>query len=148
MQRHRVMVIDDSLIVLKSVRTLLEASGFEVFTRSEAIGSGAEIVRERPDVVLVDVNMPLIEGPELVASLRRHPRLANTRVLLHSTRPEDELARLAKECGADGFVRKTAAAEVLPRRLRALLGGDLEPGTTPALPVLVSNTRPRAGGAL
>jgi two-component system chemotaxis response regulator CheY len=103
-----VLVIDDSEIVLESVRTTLEDAGFIVTTRSMAYGSSWEILERKPDVVLVDVNMPGLSGQDIVAIARARADLGKTRVLLFSSEPPEKLEALARGCGAHGWIRKTA----------------------------------------
>ena len=59
------MVVDDSELVCRALSRALGAEGFEVVTRLNPIGTGAAIARERPDVVLLDVSMPALDGAEV-----------------------------------------------------------------------------------
>lgn len=131
--RVRVLVIDDSEIVLESVRTTLEGAGFVVDTRNAAYGSAWEILARRPDVVLVDVNMPGLPGPEIVAIARSRSDLRDTRVLLFSSEPESKLESLTRECGADGWIRKTANHGELADWVRRWAGRPAAP-TRPSTP--------------
>jgi CheY-like chemotaxis protein len=65
-------------------------------------------LHDHPDLVLVDVNMPGLRGQDIVSVARSRGDLGNTRVLLFSTESEATLEALATECGADGWIRKTA----------------------------------------
>jgi len=142
----KVMVIDDSSLVLSVVRSFLESAGHEVVTRTEALGTRAAVLRERPDVVLLDVGMPMLDGDEICASIRAHPTMRNACVLLYSSRSEDELREVAERAGADGYLCKTddrrtflAAFERMRHRMRgrprafqgqyvlAACGGELHP---------------------
>lgn len=116
------MVIDDSELVLSVVRSFLSSAGHEVVTRSMAVGTHAAVLRARPDVVLLDVNMPLLEGNEICASIRAHDNLRATRILLHSDRPEEELRTLANQSGADGYLCKTSQREKFLERFAQLSG--------------------------
>jgi len=116
----KVIVIDDSELVLSVVRSFLSSAGHTVLTRAMAVGTRAAVLRERPDVVLLDVHMPLLDGVEICASIRAHPSMASTRVFLHSDRPEAELAALVDRCGADGYLCKTSDRDRFLRRFDAL----------------------------
>ena len=107
MTASRVMVIDDSPLVLELVRSFLHSAGHEVITREMAVGTRAAVLRERPDMVLLDINMPLLNGVDICRAIREHSLIGSTYIILHSDRPEGELARLAKQCGANGYIRKT-----------------------------------------
>ena len=114
----RVLLIDDSEVVLELAREVLERAGMEVHTRSVAYGSSWEIVRLRPDVVLVDVNMPGLSGSDIVSVTRARGDLHGTRVLLFSAQPPENLETLALDCGADGWIHKTADQEGLVDSVR------------------------------
>jgi len=105
-QNKTVMVVDDSTFVLHAVRLVLEKAGYRVITRDVAVGASGIIMREKPDLVLLDVNMPGIEGPELVTRLRQNERLAATEVLFYSSCPVEDLERMVDQSGANGYVRK------------------------------------------
>lgn len=117
----KVMVIDDSQLVLAVVRSFLSSVGHDVVTREMAIGTRAAVLREQPDVVLLDVNMPLLDGGEICSSIRAHGLLRDTRVFLHSDRPEPELRALVERCGADGYLCKTEDQQAFLARFDALL---------------------------
>ena len=106
MGKPKVMIIDDSELVLDVVGATLREAGYDVIARSIPIGAGAHIVRERPDLVLLDVSMPLMTGAEISESVRQRSLARSTCIVLHSDRPSDELAELARTCGADGYVQK------------------------------------------
>jgi CheY-like chemotaxis protein len=112
-ERPRIFIVDDSKVVLLAAREVLERAGYEVTTRQEAIGSTAEILRVQPDLVLLDVNMPLLEGDDLVRSIKRREPLRDTCVLSFSGKPDNELRQLAMLSGADGFIRKPSSATEL-----------------------------------
>lgn len=115
MSKVKIMVVDDSELILDVIGSTLRAAGYEVVTRSVPIGTGAAILRERPALVLMDVSMPLVTGTEISESLRSSSATHGGIIVLHSDRPAEELAVLAEQCGADGFIRKTGD----PRELRA-----------------------------
>jgi CheY-like chemotaxis protein len=100
------MVIDDSDLARELVCEALTALNLSVTSRATAVGAQAAILREQPDVVLLDVSMPLMNGEDLTRALRSHPASSRTIVLLYSARSPEELSMLAERCGADGFVTK------------------------------------------
>lgn len=67
----RVVVADDSPIILGATRDLFEAAGAEVHTIESAIGLSGLLRRVQPDIVILDMNMPAIRGDEAVATVRR-----------------------------------------------------------------------------
>jgi DNA-binding response OmpR family regulator len=112
-----VLVIDDSDVVLELVKKSLENAGYHVLTRNEASGSVAAILRDRPDVVLLDVNMPNLSGDTIAKILGCVSQNMETLVLLHSGLSIDNLRLKAIATGAHGYIQKTDSATELVRRI-------------------------------
>jgi CheY-like chemotaxis protein len=110
-KRHRVMVVDDDPIVLEVTRERLEAAGYEVILRDAGLGTSAAVLRESPDFLLLDVNMPALGGEALARMLSKTPGGAGTGVILYSGQNPSRLAKLADDCGALGAIHKTPSAE-------------------------------------
>ena len=105
----KVMIVDDDSTTLSVLKAMLERRGHEVIERSTAIGTTLAILRERPDVVVLDVRMPGLSGDKL-ASLIGNESQTHPVVILHSSMPMNELRALARSSGADGFVQKSGTA--------------------------------------
>jgi CheY-like chemotaxis protein len=75
----------------------------------------------RPDVILTDVDMPGVTGPELCRMLKSSYETAHVPVVLFSAVPSQELEHLARECEADGFLSKAAGLDRLPQELERLI---------------------------
>lgn len=116
--RGKVLVVDDSEIVLNATRLVLEYSGFEVLTSPTPFGTQSTIARELPDLVLLDVTMPALRGDALVEMIRASKSSRKTRIVLHSDRPAKELNELVQRCGADGYICKTSDHDELVRQVR------------------------------
>lgn len=131
--RGKIMVIDDSEIVITAVRMILEDAGYEVVALSSPFGTSPRIMREKPDLVLLDLMMPGLTGDKIVEVVRSTPALARTLIVLHSDRPVEELDAAARRCGANGYIVKTCeegplltqVATWLARRGAAVAGGVL-----------------------
>lgn len=119
--KRKILVIDDSELALDVARSALEAAGFEVVTRDTPFGSGAMILRERPDLVLLDVTMPALSGEDVVRHVRETVTMQDTCLVLFSDRPEKELRAIAQRSGADGWISKSADQEALVARVNAFL---------------------------
>ncbi len=119
---RKVLVIDDDTVHLALTQELLVAEGYQALVHTTGFGATEKILRERPDVVLLDVNMPALSGEGLVAVLRTRGLLASTRVLLYSSNDEEALRRAAERLGVLGYVCK-GDAEELRRKLARAFGG-------------------------
>jgi CheY-like chemotaxis protein len=106
--KHRVLVVDDSEPTVRLLKAELEAKGHEVMTANGADAATRIILKKktRPDLVLLDVNMPGINGEELCRFIKTNSLFAGIRVVFCSAAEEAELQRLVKTCGADGYLRK------------------------------------------
>lgn len=117
----RVLVIDDSPITLKVVANALERAGYEVRTTSEIHTLRETFGSWRPELILTDVDMPDITGVELCRKLKASYDSAHVPVVLYSSRSEEMLAELARQCEADGFLSKARGVDALPTELAYLI---------------------------
>jgi DNA-binding response OmpR family regulator len=112
-QRRRILLIDDSAIVREMTQSVLEEHGYDVIALDNQFSFSTVLGREKPDLVLVDVGMPALDGDVLVKISRGYKGLHKCPMVLFSDRSENELSLLASECGADGFIRKTSSSAAL-----------------------------------
>jgi DNA-binding NarL/FixJ family response regulator len=123
MATPRILIVDDDSTHLDCARELLEAEGYEVEVHLTAFGATERLIRSRPDLVLIDVNMPALSGEALATILRRRVHAAGVRVLLYSSNDEDALRRSADRLELDGYVCKGDPAELRVKVSRALAAG-------------------------
>ena len=114
----KVLVVDDDRMVLTSTRLILESAGFRVVAvdRGDAAVDAAR--RERPDVLLLDVMMPELDGWEILGRLRAHEDTKSIPVVIFTAREHARGRRLARELGAVDYVQKPFVADALIRVLR------------------------------
>jgi DNA-binding NarL/FixJ family response regulator len=122
----RVLVVDDQMLIRRAVSDILgPLEGIEVV--GEAV-DGAEAVRLAtaltPDVVVMDIRMPELDGIRATAAIRADPTLAGTRVLILTTFEEDEYVVAALRAGASGFIGKGAEPDEIGRAVRAIDAGE------------------------
>jgi DNA-binding NarL/FixJ family response regulator len=122
--RIRVLIVDDDALVRSGLRLMLSGSErVEVVAEAED-GSGvlAAVDTHRPDVVLMDLRMPRVDGLTATELLRRQPR--PPRVLVLTTFDADELVLRALRAGADGFLLKDTPPAEIVRAIELVAGGD------------------------
>jgi DNA-binding NarL/FixJ family response regulator len=128
----RVLVVDDQELVRAGLRGILRSRfGFEIVGECEnGAGVGAAVAAHRPDVVLMDVRMPVMDGVAATEALRRSPD--SPPVLVLTTFDDDEVLAGALRAGASGFVLKGVPAEDLQRAVRTVADGGawLDPAVT------------------
>lgn len=117
---YRVLIIDeDAVFGCRAVRCL-ERDGFAAQFHHGPFGSLHAIRETRSDIVLVDIDMPRLDGGLLVKMVRVAYGLGQTRVMLVGNRPEAQLAELASTVGADGYLSKLIADPDLIHRVRSM----------------------------
>jgi PleD family two-component response regulator len=118
--KHRLLLIDDSEIVLAYEASLLSEAGFEVRAVSSLKSFLQVLTNWKPHLIVTDLYMPEMSGAELCQWLRNQISTARIPIVLCSSAPDDELQDVARSVGADGYVSKVAGLEALPDRLKAL----------------------------
>lgn len=132
-----VLVIDDEQMILSMLQRRLRDEGFEVLTAESGL-KGMGLARKHfPDVIILDINMPGLDGLEVCRRLRKDPELGAIPVLFLTQRSEVQERVEGFEAGADDYVPKPFSLDELCARLNALLRrvgglGDGESGQRPA----------------
>jgi two-component system chemotaxis sensor kinase CheA len=106
-----ILVVDDALTVRELQRSILERAGYRVRVAGDGTEALAALIGEPADLVLTDVEMPKLDGFGLTEAIRSHPVLANTAVLILSSRASDEDRLRGMDAGADGYIVKSAFEE-------------------------------------
>ena len=141
----KVMIIDDSLSVLKVAERMLTQAGFEVATAKNGTEALHRLPNERPDVIISDVLMPDKTGYEVCTFVRSHPVLANTPILLISGILTDEVARQAEICRADGILKKPFQGTTLKDRVFELIAKGQQDSPVAAPAQAQTSVTPSAG---
>lgn len=116
-----IFVLDDSEIVLELVRTELTQAGYAVQATSDLAELERLRTTSKPDLVLLDVQMPELFGDDIGMVLRDVHKLACPIYLLSSLDPTD-LEQRAAEAGLDGYISKRDGMAAVVRKVRDILG--------------------------
>ncbi len=132
-----VLVVDDSEVVLAVTKSVLESAGYRVLTHPGPAGCVAMILQEKPDLVLIEVNMQKLGGEIIVKLFGKAQPNSETIILLYSTLSADHLRDKAQTSGAHGFIRKTEDSYELVRQVHRWLKKERGlAGRTPSRPEL------------
>jgi signal transduction histidine kinase len=120
MKRERILVVDDLPDNLTIAQTILEDEGYEVSLVTDGQTALEEIAHSPPDLLLLDVMMPEMDGYEVTRRLRQDRRLPFIPILLISANDQSSVVE-GLDAGADDFIRKPVDVEELLARVRSLL---------------------------
>ncbi|GAA1487883.1 response regulator [Brachybacterium sacelli] len=130
----RIVLVDDQELVRTGLRTLARRDGdIDVVGEASEGAAGVRRVRElRPDLVLMDIRMPQLDGIAATAQIVADPELADVRVIVLTTFDEDEDVLAAIHAGAAGYLLKDVSPAALRSAIRTVAGGDslLSPSVT------------------
>lgn len=125
-----ILVVDDSAAIRKILQRVLRQTGMAIQTIHEA-GDGEEALKllrsNKVDLILTDINMPKMDGLELLAALKRSAEWANVPVVMITTEGGETKVAEAVKLGAAGYVRKPFTADQIKEKLAGIL--------EPALPL-------------
>jgi two-component system KDP operon response regulator KdpE len=114
----RILIVDDDAVIIKFVRANLEAEGWQTLTAMDGAEALQTIERELPDLVVLDVMMPNVDGLEVLRQLREWSQIP---VIMLSVREEEAYKVKCLNLGADDYVTKPFGADELIARVRAVL---------------------------
>ena len=116
------LIVDDSRIIRKVARRIVESLGFEVDEAADGAEALAYCIGAMPDVVLVDWNMPVMDGLALIQELRAEPGYQELPVLVLTTEQAAQSKNAARGLGVCGWLNKPVEPDVLVELAAELLG--------------------------
>jgi phosphate regulon transcriptional regulator PhoB len=117
----KILIVEDELDVLKLLKYTLEKEGFKVTSATDGSLAMAEVRRELPDLILLDLMLPGLNGLEVCRQLRSNESLAHIPILIVSAKSEEADRIVGLEIGADDYVSKPFSMREVIARVRALL---------------------------
>ncbi|MCC5647085.1 hybrid sensor histidine kinase/response regulator [Nostoc sp. CHAB 5824] len=117
---YRILAVDDTLDNLILVQAILESEGYEINLVSDGIKALRQVEQSPPDLILLDVMMPGIDGYEVTRRIRNNPAISYIPILLITAFHESSVVE-GLDAGADDFIRKPFDTDELLARVRSLL---------------------------
>lgn len=121
MENAKILLVDDEQDILDLIKYNLEKEGFEVTTAANGREGLREAKRFVPDLILLDVMMPEMDGMETCIQIKEQPELKNTLIAFLTARSEDYSQIAGFDAGADDYITKPIKPRVLVSRVKALL---------------------------
>ncbi|MBI2864044.1 MAG: response regulator, partial [Chloroflexi bacterium] len=118
MPGKKILVVDDEPKIVEIVRLYLEKDGYRVVTAGDGEKALDMNRREKPDLIILDLNLPEVDGLEVCKTVRRG---SNVPIIMLTARDEDVDKLIGLELGADDYITKPFGAEELLARVEAVL---------------------------
>ena len=116
---QKIVVVDDSPVLLEATSSVLEDAGYQVFAIDNPLMLPALVRRESPDLIILDLNMPTIRGDDAANIIQRLGVDVSKKVILYSD--ARDLPEIAKKAGIAGCISKAVTEEELVARVAAFL---------------------------
>jgi chemosensory pili system protein ChpA (sensor histidine kinase/response regulator) len=113
-----VLVVDDSITVRRVTQRLLQREGFRVALANDGVQALERLAEERPVVMLSDIEMPRMDGFELVTLARQDPRWTDLPIIMISSRSADKHREHARQLGVTDYLGKPYGEDELLERIR------------------------------
>jgi two-component system alkaline phosphatase synthesis response regulator PhoP/two-component system response regulator VicR len=117
-----VLIADDDRDILSLVRAVLERSGHEVVSAGDGAEALARVADRRPDLAVLDITMPQVDGLEVLRRLRADPETSDLPVILLSAQAQEADVSRGFAAGASAYVKKPFSPRELVARVGELLG--------------------------
>jgi DNA-binding response OmpR family regulator len=123
----RILIVDDEPSIVISLEYLMKREGFEVSVAADGEAALAAVAARPPDLVILDVMMPKLNGFEVCQRLRAEPAWRGVRILMLTAKGRETELQKGLALGADAYVTKPFSTRDLVAEVRRLLGGEVTP---------------------
>ena len=121
-QKAKVLIVDDEPNNVDFLEQALEDTGYQLITAANGQEALTKIQSERPDLILLDLNMPVMDGFTVLAKLKEDPDLRDTPVIIISSEQESKSVVKGIKQGAEDYLTKPVNAALLVKKVKEFLG--------------------------
>src|SRR5216110_2619831 len=125
-KKAKILYIEDNRENRMLVRAVLEAAGYTLVEAEDGLAGIEAAIREEPALILLDINLPGVDGYEIVAILKSFPNLASTPVIAVTAYAMQGDRQRTLVAGCDGYIQKPIDVDAFPRQVAEFLGGKRE----------------------
>lgn len=122
MAKGKILVVDDEIYIVHILDFSLGIEGYEVMTALDGEQALAKVSQEKPDLIVLDIMMPKLDGYETCKALKSNPVTKNIPVILLSAKGRNVDQKVGFEVGADDYISKPFSPRKLVERINAILG--------------------------
>ena len=119
---RKILLVDDEEGFLSVIKEALEIRGFDIVTAKSAIEAGLELSSKKPDLILMDIKMPGIDGLQACAAIKKNPDTNNIPIMVVSAISEEAQVKRAHKMGISDYFVKPVDIEKLVNRIKETLG--------------------------
>ncbi len=117
----KLLIVDDSITILEIVKKFIGNKTYEVITANNGVSGLKMAEMEKPDIVLLDIILPKMDGYEVCRRIRNNSDLAKTKILIFSVKSDKASMNSGFEAGADDYLTKESGLEIIADRVDRLL---------------------------
>src|ERR671930_857128 len=125
-KKAKILYIEDNRENRMLVRAILEAEGYTIIDAEDGLSGIEAAIREEPALILLDVNLPGVDGYEVVAIIKSFPTLATTPVIAVTAYAMEGDRQRTLVAGCDGYIQKPIDVDAFPRQIAEFLQGKRE----------------------
>lgn len=124
--KKRILIVDDNEAIAKTAKMLLDAAGHETSIQLHSPDAIAQLLREKPDCLIVDIMMPELDGLELVQMIREIDELKYLKIVVFSAKAFEFDRNRAFAVGANGFIRKPVKPDTFAKEVMSYIDDQIE----------------------
>ncbi|KIC70866.1 Phosphate regulon transcriptional regulatory protein PhoB [Candidatus Protochlamydia amoebophila] len=121
MQKTKILLIEDEEDIASLIKLQAELAGYKVHLEMDGLNGFLAIEREKPDVIILDIMLPGLNGLDVCRKIKSNPDLENIPIIIISAKSEELDVVLGLELGADDYVAKPFSLKVLFSRIKAVM---------------------------
>jgi len=119
--KMRILIVDDDSTTRKILGMYVRQKGFDVVTAENGLDALEKLATEKINLIMTDLNMPNMDGIELIKNLKASPDYADIPVMMISTEADDEEKKMAQDAGATAYLVKPVTGDVVTDNVKDIL---------------------------
>ena len=127
---HKILIADDSIYIRQSLNMTLGHEGYTVIEAVDGLQALDQISKESPDLLLLDVEMPNLNGYDVLSIVRSHQEFSALKIIMLTSRSSEKHKRRARELGANAYLTKPCPHDELLKAINFLFGDENEDEST------------------